>query len=95
MREGVTNVIRHSRAKHCLIKVMFTDEYVQAEVSNDGYPREKSSTSRTGTGLSGLTERVTKLGGNIEAGPESISNGSGFQLKVKIPINNSPNLEVQ
>ena len=95
VREGVTNVIRHSRAKHCLIKVMFTDEYVQAEVSNDGYPREKSSTSRTGTGLSGLTERVTKLGGNIEAGPESISNGSGFQLKVKIPINNSPNLEVQ
>jgi two-component system sensor histidine kinase DesK len=95
VREGVTNVIRHSHAKHCLIKIVFTGEYVRAEVSNDGYPREKSSTIRTGTGLSGLTERVTKMGGNIEAGPQSISNGSGFRLKVKIPINNGPNLEVQ
>jgi two-component system sensor histidine kinase DesK len=95
VREGVTNVIRHSRAKHCLIKIMFTDEYVHAEVSNDGYPREKSSTTRTGTGLSGLSERVTKMGGNIEAGPQSISNDSGFRIKVRIPITNGPNLEVQ
>jgi len=95
VREGVTNVIRHSRAKHCLIKIMFTDEYVHAEVSNDGYPRKKSSTTRSGTGLSGLSERVTKMGGNIEAGPQSISNGSGFRIKVKIPITNDPNLEVQ
>jgi len=95
VREGVTNVIRHSRARHCLIKIMFTDEYVHAEVNNDGYPREKSSTIRTGTGLSGLTERVTKMKGNIEAGPQSISNGSGFRLTVKIPLNNGPILEVQ
>ena len=95
VREGVTNVIRHSHTEHCLIRITSTDEYVHAEVTNDDYPREKSSTIRTGTGLSGLTERVTKMGGNIEAGPQSMSNGSGFQLKVKIPINNSPNLEVQ
>jgi two-component system sensor histidine kinase DesK len=95
VREGATNVIRHSRAEHCLIRITSTDEYVRVEVKNDGTLREESSTTRTGTGLSGLTERVTTMGGNIEAGPQSMSDGNGFQLRVEIPLGSSSVMEAR
>jgi two-component system sensor histidine kinase DesK len=93
VREGVTNVIRHSRAKHCLIRITSTDKYVHAEVSNDGYPREKSSIVESGSGLSGLAERVANEGGQVEAGMQPMSNSPGFRLKVEIPIRSSSIME--
>jgi len=87
VREGVTNVIRHSRAQHCLIRIMSTGEYIRAEVINDGYPREENSKGQMGSGLSGLTERVAGQGGRIETGTSPSSNGIGYHLKVEIPIN--------
>jgi two-component system sensor histidine kinase DesK len=88
VREGVTNVIRHSRAQHCLIRITSTDDYAGAEVSNDGYPRDHPLTNQTGSGLSGLAERVTKLGGQIEAGPQSTASILGFRLLVNLPVEN-------
>jgi two-component system sensor histidine kinase DesK len=88
VREGVTNVIRHSRAQHCLIRITSTEDYAGAEVSNDGYPRDHPLTNQTGSGLSGLAERVTKLGGQIEAGPQSTAGTLGFRLLVNLPIEN-------
>jgi two-component system sensor histidine kinase DesK len=95
VREGVTNVIRHSRAQHCLIRITSTDEYVRAEVINDGYSREKSSKAESGSGLSGLAERVARLGGRIETGTLPSLNGIGYQLKVEIPIRGDLTVEVR
>jgi two-component system sensor histidine kinase DesK len=86
VREGVTNVIRHSHAQHCLIRITSAHESIRAEVINDGSPREKSSITESGSGLSGLAERVTRLGGQIETGTSPSSNGIGYLLKVEIPI---------
>lgn len=86
VREGVTNVIRHSRAQHCLIRITSTDEFVRAEVINDGHPRDENSKVQPGSGLSGLTERVAGVGGRIGTGTSPSSNGIGYQLKVEIPI---------
>ena len=70
VREGVTNVIRHSRAQHCFIRLTREHSTAHAEVINDGDPRERAggAHAREGLGLSGLAERVTALGGRIEAG---------------------------
>jgi two-component system sensor histidine kinase DesK len=95
VREGVTNVIRHSRAQHCLIRITSTDEFVHAEVINDGYPREKSSRLKSGTGLSGLAERIAGLGGRIETGTPSSSEGIGYLLKVEIPIRGKLTAEIR
>jgi two-component system sensor histidine kinase DesK len=86
VREGVTNVIRHSRAQHCLIRITSTGGYIRAEVINDGYPRQEDSKGQMGSGLSGLAERVAGQGGRIEMGTSPSSNGVGHQLKVEIPI---------
>jgi two-component system sensor histidine kinase DesK len=88
VREGVTNVIRHSRAKQCLLRITRVDGYACVEVTNDGYPGPDQIVNQTGTGLSGLAERITALGGEIQAGSSSFENRPGFRLMVRIPIQN-------
>ena len=88
VREGVTNVIRHSHAQHCVIRLNRDHDMVHAEVINDGHLRERvlSAQERVGLGLSGLTERVTSLGGGIEAGPVRTPGKTGFRLWVELPV---------
>lgn len=86
VREGVTNVIRHSRAKHCLIHIDSSADSVHAEISNDGYPHGDSNTVKWGSGLSGLAERVANEGGRLETMTPSTPGELVFQLKVDIPL---------
>ena len=83
VREGVTNVIRHSRAKRCKIRVMRDGEGVSAEINDDGRGSSPEyDGAATGSGLSGLAERVAASGGDFEAGP--LPEG-GFRLRVSLP----------
>jgi two-component system, NarL family, sensor histidine kinase DesK len=84
VREGVTNVIRHSRAHHCTIRVTCASKGACAEVLNDGVPLDCPHTTQTdtGSGLAGLAERVCTAGGQIEAGPQP---AAGFRLWVELP----------
>ncbi len=94
VREGTTNVIRHSRAQHCLIHITSTDEYARAEISNDGYLGENPKTDKRGSGLSGLAERVARLGGYLEAIQQPLAGMPGFRLFVEIPAKKDLSLEV-
>ena len=84
VREGATNVIRHSRARRCEIRLSRDDEEARAEITDDGrgHPPEPGRTT-DGSGLSGLAERVGALGGGFEAGPPP---GGGFRLRVSLPL---------
>src|SRR6266852_5880447 len=87
VREGVTNVIRHSRARHCRIQLTQKNGTVGAEVLNDGGRREQAeSTARPGLGLAGLQERVSALRGQMEAGPLTLLGKEHFRLRVELPI---------
>jgi two-component system sensor histidine kinase DesK len=88
VREGVTNVIRHSHARHCTITLKEEHGRIWVEVLNDGRTLERleSIPGRSGLGLSGLSERVSMLGGWIEAGPLTPSSKEGFRLQVALPI---------
>lgn len=86
IREGVTNIIRHSRAHQCTINITTDHERVCADVLNDGYRGENSKSIHAGSGLSGLAERVRVHGGCIEAGPLLVESVSGFRLLVELPI---------
>ena len=82
VREGTTNVIRHSRAKSCRIVLARDDGEVYAEITDDGRGKTEGGTS--GSGLSGLAERVAGFGdGRFEAGPLP---GGGFRLRVELPL---------
>jgi two-component system sensor histidine kinase DesK len=74
VREGVTNVLRHSGARHCRITV----EPDRLEVLDDGTGRVVNG---TGQGLRGLTERAAAVGGEVAAAPAA---AGGFRLTVSV-----------
>lgn len=82
VREGVTNVIRHSRARNCTIRIAYDEHTARVEIIDNG---KNSSPDRgnKGNGLRGLAERVVALKGKCEAGP---SNAGGFCLAVTVPL---------
>jgi two-component system sensor histidine kinase DesK len=91
VREGVTNVIRHSGGRHCQIEVHSGDGRVTVTVSDDGSGAAASSgedaappVSSGGHGLKGLRERLAAEGGTLEAGPRP--GGGGFFLTAAVPV---------
>jgi two-component system sensor histidine kinase DesK len=82
VREGVTNIIKHSRAHHCVIALTRDEQYIGVEVADDG--RGLSSVSgESGNGLCGLAERVKALDGHFEAASRPTG---GFHLAVALPL---------
>ncbi len=87
VREGVTNVIRHSRAGRCRIHLTHKHGMIGVEVLSDGGRREHvESAERPGLGLAGLRERVSALGGRMEAGALTLSGKEHFRLCVELPL---------
>ena len=82
VREGTTNVIRHSRAKHCQIRLGHEDREIYAEITDDGKGSQVGAEGAPGSGLSGLAERVATYAGHVEA--DSPPDG-GFRLRVGLP----------
>jgi two-component system, NarL family, sensor histidine kinase DesK len=82
VREGATNVIRHSRAERCEIRLTRSGKGFRAEVRDNGRGSPPDGTA-TGSGLSGLAERVAASGGSFEVGP--LPTG-GFRLRVSLPL---------
>ena len=62
LREAVTNLLRHADTRHCRITV----RPAALTVVNDG---ADASAPGEGTGLAGLSRRVTEAGGTFRAGP--------------------------
>jgi two-component system sensor histidine kinase DesK len=89
VREGVTNVIRHSRARQCWIRLKQREGFVEGEVLNDGGERRpEERPSRRGSGIAGLRERISLLGGELEAGPLPPQGKEYFRVFVKLPFQN-------
>lgn len=86
VQEAVTNVMRHATACTVHVAVARQGGKVAVEVTNDGARKAATSRSRGvsagGQGLAGMRERVTALGGFLEAGPD----GSGFKVTGIVPV---------
>ncbi|MCO1579833.1 histidine kinase [Crossiella sp. SN42] len=80
LREAITNVLKHSTARRCVVTTEEKDGMFRLTVDNDGV---HPATGSPGSGLTGLTERITALGGRIEAGP---AGGRRFRLLVELPV---------
>jgi two-component system sensor histidine kinase DesK len=87
IREGVTNVIRHSGASRCEISVTGGGEMAVLEITDDGKGLPSlagfARNGDGGTGLRGLSERMRGAGGHLEAGKRT---GGGFRLAASVPV---------
>jgi two-component system sensor histidine kinase DesK len=81
VREGATNVIRHSGARHCQVTVRAGLSDAAVEVVDDG--GGSGGAGASGNGIAGLAERAQRLRGQIEAG--RLPGGGGFRLAVSVP----------
>jgi two-component system sensor histidine kinase DesK len=83
VREAVTNIQRHARARSARIEVLLdegsAERGVLLSVSDDG----RGGITEQGNGLAGIRERVRSLGGSLEI--ESPP-GKGTVLRVRIPL---------
>ena len=78
VREGVTNVVRHSAATTCSISIECRDRRLRLEIENDG----AGLASIDGSGLSGLVARATELAGKARG--HRVGAGR-FVLNVDVP----------
>ena len=74
VREGVTNVVRHSRATH--VRITLGPRFI--EICDDGH----GGPLVAGNGLRGLRERAEALGGRLAVTSSGVS---GFRLRVEVP----------
>jgi two-component system sensor histidine kinase DesK len=83
VREGVTNVVRHSRARRVSISL---DGGRDIEIVDDGRGIHGDVDGNPGHGLAGLTERAAALGGRVTTGPAGLAGAvGGFRLRVEVP----------
>jgi two-component system, NarL family, sensor histidine kinase DesK len=77
LREAVTNVVRHSSASTCRIRVVGDGASVRLEVSDNGVGGD----ALEGAGLSGMRGRLRDLGGTVER-----DGTRGTRLTVTLPV---------
>jgi two-component system sensor histidine kinase DesK len=83
LREAVTNVVRHSGARHCQVRAVHDRGCVRLEVVDDGLGRPGAG-GAAGYGLTGLRERLAAVGGELEVG--AAEDGRGFRLVARVPV---------
>ncbi|QBI52317.1 sensor histidine kinase [Streptomonospora litoralis] len=88
VREGTTNVLRHSTAKHCAVTLRRDAGTLVIEIFNDGVHGQSGGSVPFGNGLSGLAERVAAAGGALTTG--LVSGGEGFLLRAVLPLPAQP-----
>lgn len=79
-QECISNICKHSKAKHVLVTLGYEDgEWVTLTIEDDGVGTDRID---GGFGLIGLSERVKLLQGEIKAISEP---GQGFIVEVRVP----------
>jgi two-component system sensor histidine kinase DesK len=80
VREGATNILRHSQAAAVAITASRADGRVRLEMVNDG--AQPSASADAGSGLAGLAARARAIGGTAGG---AFLDGGQFRLLVEIP----------
>ncbi|HET8640197.1 MAG TPA: sensor histidine kinase [Solirubrobacterales bacterium] len=67
-QEALTNVLRHSRAEHCLLRLGRDGDNLRLEVADDGIGMPADVGGET-IGIEGMRERALLAGGRLSIGP--------------------------
>ncbi|MGC1644420.1 MAG: sensor histidine kinase [Candidatus Sulfotelmatobacter sp.] len=77
VREAVTNVVRHARARTCRMRLEQENGSCRLEIHDDGC----GASSGEGNGLRGMRERVEMIGGTLNRSTEA-----GTTLVITLPL---------
>jgi signal transduction histidine kinase len=91
VQEALTNVSRHAGQACASVHLHYEPETLSIQVDDDGQGAATLPGTGTGTGtrpsgpglgLVGMRERVSALGGRLQAGPQDVG---GFQVRAELP----------
>jgi len=77
VREAVTNVVRHARAKQCQMRLEESNGNCLLEIQDDG----RGGSQGEGNGVRGMRERVEALGGTLRR-----ETSAGTRLTILLPL---------
>jgi signal transduction histidine kinase len=80
LREGVTNLLRHSSATYCHITITRSGTQVSLELLNDGAPHAEPG---AGQGTGNLRSRTEVLGRSLKAGREEPDR---YRVRAELPL---------
>lgn len=80
VREGVTNVVKHSHGTRCVVRLKRELDRAVLTMDDNGVGGDHAA---PGSGLNGIAERVKRVGGTFSVGSVD---GKGFRLQVAVPL---------
>jgi signal transduction histidine kinase len=85
-QEVLTNVLRHARARHFKVQIVFDPDELRLDLCDDGCGFDPGQRG-DGFGLLGIKERVERMGGQttIRSAP-----GEGAAVLISVPLNGQP-----
>jgi signal transduction histidine kinase len=83
IQESLTNVIRHSTAKHATVRLDENGHRLRIAVLDHGPARPNSTVTPAGFGIAGMTGRAQAVGGELSAGPDE---SGGFEVRASLPL---------
>jgi signal transduction histidine kinase len=88
VQESLTNVMRHAGGAQATVRIAVAGDEVRVDVTDDGRGTPTAmSTPGSGAGLGGMRERVSSLGGELEAGREP---DGGWRVHTILPLDPDP-----
>ncbi|GGN92540.1 two-component sensor histidine kinase [Streptomyces albiflavescens] len=82
VQEALTNVARHAGPAKVTVELRYAPCELTIRVDDDG-AAQPAPPPRPGIGLTGMRERVTALGGTLQAGPRA---EGGFSVRAELPL---------
>lgn len=83
VQEALTNVLRHAGPATAAVRLRYAPAEVAVEVTDTGRGAAAGPPRPGGSGLAGMRERVTALGGSFAAGPAP---AGGFRVSAVLPV---------
>ncbi|MDQ0232093.1 sensor histidine kinase [Metabacillus malikii] len=79
LKEGVTNVVKHSQASTCLVQIVKKDGELELSITDDG--KGLDGINEDGNGLKGINERLRLIDGLLK-----VISHKGTKLIITVPI---------
>jgi signal transduction histidine kinase len=86
VQEAITNVVRHADAQEAELRLDYGADMLTVQVDDDGSGASRVGSLEEGSGLRGMRERATALGGTlaVEAAP-----AGGLRVTARLPLEGS------
>jgi signal transduction histidine kinase len=81
VQESLTNIVRHAEAGTARVELTYGNGDLTLQIDDDG--RGPAAQAAGGSGISGMRDRATALGGELEAGPQPTG---GFRVRARLPL---------